>query len=112
MAYDSKLAERIAAVLKGRRHITQKSMFGGLCFLYKGHMVCGVEKTRLVVRVGPEAYAACLKLKHVTPMDFTGRPLTGFVYVQPEGVKRSDALSRWVQRGLDHARSLPPKTGT
>ena len=109
MPYDLTLAQRVSTLLRGRRGITQQRMFGGLCFLVDGKMCCGVERNRLVVRVGPERYAASLRQQHVKPMDFTGRPLRGFLYVLGEGVKSQTQLKRWIDAGLTHARSLPQK---
>ena len=109
MPYDERLAERVTSILKRKRGITHKKMFGGLCYLVNGNMCCGVEKDRLVVRVGPDKYEEVLKRKHVRPMDFTGRPLKGFVYVTAPGLKRSDALKKWVDLGVEFAKSLPKK---
>ena len=109
MAYDEKLADRIRAVLKRRRGVSEKKMFGGLAFMVKGHMVCGVIGDDLMVRVGPDAYEAALKKAGARPMDFTGRPMKGMVYVGPRGHKRAPSLKAWVEQGLSHARSLPPK---
>ena len=109
MPYDERLAERVSACLKRRRGITQKKMFGGLCYLVNGNMCCGVEKDRLVVRVGQDQYEDALRRKHVKPMDFTDRPLKGFVYVTASGLKRSDTLKKWVDLGVEFAKSLPKK---
>ncbi|MCZ7645837.1 MAG: TfoX/Sxy family protein [Planctomycetota bacterium] len=85
MAFDEKLAERIRRALKRRHGIREKKMFGGLAFLLHGHMTVGVVGEMLMVRVGPAAYAGALKLPHARAMDFTGKPLTGFVYVESPG---------------------------
>lgn len=103
------LAERIAAVLRGKRGITQRKMFGGVCFLLHGNMVCGTVKNKLMARVGSEQYEKALKLRHVTPMDFTGRPLKGMIYVLPEGIRTRAMLERWIARALDCVRTLPKK---
>lgn len=79
MAYDERLAERVRKSLVRRRGISEKKMFGGLCFLANGHMCRGVIGKDLVVRVGPKAYEASLKTPGARPMDFTGRPLRGLV---------------------------------
>ena len=112
MAYDLKLAERVGRLLKGRTRITQRQMFGGVCFLLNGHMCCGVESRRLMVRVGPGQYKAALGKRHARPMDFTGRPLNGFVFVMPEGLRTRAALKRWVDLGVQYAALLPPKPGS
>ena len=111
MAYDITLAERVGALLRRRKHITQKKMFGGVCFLVNGNMCCGVDRDKLVVRVGIESYEQLLQKRHVKPMDFTGRPLRGFIYVMPAGLKSRNALASWLERGLRYADLLPAKRG-
>jgi len=109
MAYDEKLAGRVRTVLAGTRSLTEKKMFGGLAFMVRGHMCCGVEKDRLMVRVGPEQYETTLKRTHAREMDFTGRPLRGFVYVLPTGIKRQESLRQWIDMGLSYVSALPKK---
>jgi len=87
MSYDEKLANRVRNCLKGKRGVSERKMFGGLCFMINGNMCCGVEKENLMVRVGPEQYKAALAKPHTRRMDFTGRPLKGFVYVSAQGYK-------------------------
>lgn len=84
-------------------------MFGGLSFLLRGNMCCGIAGGELMVRVGPDAYPKALARKHVRPMDFTGKPLKGYVYVAPPGIRSQRQLRAWVEQGLAFARSLPPK---
>ena len=74
MLYDGQLVERVRGVLKGERRVAERKMFGGLTFMVRGNMACGVEHDRLMVRVGPDAYDDALGQVHVRPMDFTGRP--------------------------------------
>jgi TfoX/Sxy family transcriptional regulator of competence genes len=109
VAYDEQLAERIRSTLKRRRGISEKQMFGGLAFLHRGNMFCGVVKHDLMVRVGSSEYETALARAHVHEMDFTGRPLKGMVYVRPPGVRGAQQLKFWVDRGLEFARSLPAK---
>ena len=109
MPYNEALAEKIRKLVKKRRGVTEKKMFGGLCFLFNGKMCCGVEKNRLVVRVGPKKYDTLLTRQHVRPMDFTGKPLTGFIYVVPLGLKSSTVLKQWVNLGLAYAKSVQRK---
>jgi len=109
MAYDEKLAERVREVLRRRRGVTEKKMFGGLAFLVKGHMACGVIGDDLMVRVGADAYEAALQKAGARPMDFTGRPMKGMVYVGPRGHRRAPSLRAWVEQGVSYAKSLPPK---
>ena len=110
MAYDEALANRIRELLRDRRDVTERKMFGGLAFLVAGHMCCGIVGRDLMVRVGPEDYESALSVKHVRPMDFTGRPLRGMVYVAPPGLRTRRVLQAWIDRGVRFTRSLPEKT--
>lgn len=98
MAYDELLAERVRQLLKGPS-VTERKMFGGLAFLVSGRMCCGVQGSDLMARLPGEVYAAALRKAHVRPMDFTGRPLKGFVYVSAEGIRTTAALRAWVIGG-------------
>jgi hypothetical protein len=109
MAYDDKLAGRVRTVMEEEGTHVEKKMFGGLCFLVGGNMAIGVNRDNLMVRVGPDAHEATLKLKHARPMDFTGRPMKGMVFVGPEGTATKKNLRAWVRRGLTFAGSLPAK---
>lgn len=109
MPYDERLADRIRRALKRRRGISEKQMFGGLTFLLRGNMFCGVVDQDLMIRVGPQAYEEALSRPHVREMDFTGRPLKGLVYVGASGVRTGRQLESWLVKGLEFARSLPAK---
>ncbi|MBI2989080.1 MAG: TfoX/Sxy family protein [Deltaproteobacteria bacterium] len=109
MAYDEKLADRIRKVLARRKGLTEKKMFGGVAFLLDGKMCCGVLNDNLVVRVGSERYEKTLAAPHARPMDFTGRPLKGFVFVGPGGCRTDKALAKWVKQAVDFAMTLPRK---
>jgi TfoX/Sxy family transcriptional regulator of competence genes len=108
MAYDEKLAERIRGVVGQGPEISERKMFGGLAVMHQGNMVCGVVRDELMVRVGPDQYEEAVGLPHARPMDFTGRPMRGMVYVAAAGLKGGE-LDAWVERGLRYASSLPPK---
>jgi TfoX/Sxy family transcriptional regulator of competence genes len=109
MAYDEGLAARVRIRLEDRPGYGEKKMFGGLCFLLNGNMSCGISGDRLMARVGPEAWEEALSEPGAREMDFTGRSLKGFVYVD-EDVLRDDAvLDRWVDRAAGFAGALPPK---
>jgi TfoX/Sxy family transcriptional regulator of competence genes len=107
MAYDERLAARVRTLLKGQRAIVEKKMFGGLAYLSRGRMFAGILKNDLVVRVGPEGNDAALKARHTRPMDFTGRPMNGYVYVGPDGTRTAAQLKAWLARGLTFASSVP-----
>ena len=105
MAYEEKLAQRIGSILQSRPEVSNKKMFGGLCFLLSGNMLCGINEDKLMARVGPENYDHALKQKYATQMDFTGKPMKGMIYVLPEGVKTKDSLTKWI----DFVSTLPKK---
>lgn len=109
MAFDIELASRVREALAARNDVTEKKMFGGLCFMVRGHMCCGIDSNNFMLRVGPDQYEAALNRRHAKPMDFTGRPLTGFVYVVPDGLKTKRDLAGWLKMGLDFVESLPVK---
>ena len=109
MAYDEKLVERIRKCIGKNRHVTEKHMFGGLSFLLNGKMFCGIIKNDLVVRVGPGHYEEALKRPHARAMDFTGKPIKGFVYVSPKGCNTEKALRQWIGLGFEYATSLTKK---
>lgn len=102
MAYDEHLADRIRNVLKEKTTpYEEKKMMGGLCYLVDDKMCVGVVKNTLMARIDPEIYEQALKKKGSKPMDFTGRPMKGFVFVEPEGVDLDSDLDKWVQMCLD-----------
>jgi TfoX/Sxy family transcriptional regulator of competence genes len=109
MSYDPEAAGRVRRLLSGRDDVAEKKMVGGLSFLVKGNMCCGVTGTALMVRVGARDREQALGEPHVRPMEFAGRALSGFVCVDPAGFAEDDALARWVQRGLDFVAGLPAK---
>ncbi len=109
MAYQEAAAERIRAVLKRRKGITERKMFGGLAFMLNGNMVCGVNQTDLVLRLGEAGTAEALKEPHTRDMDFTGKPLKSMVYVDAAGYKSDAQLKAWIERALKFARTLPKK---
>ena len=111
MAFDEELAERVRESLgtddAGR--VSERRMFGGLAFLLDGHMFVGIVGEELMVKLGAEGTAAALRREHVRPMDFTGRPAKGAVFVQPDALA-GEALDRWVHDAAAFARTLAPKT--
>jgi TfoX/Sxy family transcriptional regulator of competence genes len=109
MAYDEGLAERIRGVLDEQPGVTEKRMFGGVAFLVRGHMSVGIVQDKLMVRVGPESYDRVLCERHARRMDFTGRPMKGFVYIVPSGYESDSDLQRWVDLGTSYVASLPAK---
>ncbi|MEO6325678.1 MAG: TfoX/Sxy family protein [Thermoanaerobaculia bacterium] len=107
MAYGEGLAERIRRTLQVRDAVVERKMFGGIAFMVAGSMACGVVGRDLMVRVGPERYDRALERPHVRPMDFTGRPLRGMVYVGSEGLVTESSLASWVDAAVEFALSAP-----
>jgi len=107
MPYDEKLAERVGKALgRVRGGVEPKKMFGGVAFMVRGKMVCGVANDELMLRVGVDRYEAALKKPGARPMDFTGRPLKGYVYVSPRALKTPKALKGWVDLALENLKEL------
>ena len=111
VAYDEELADRVRVVLADEPGLTERKMFGGLAFMIGGNMACGIVQDELMLRLGAEGADAALDEPHVREMDFTGRPMTGMVYVERAGLDDA-GLRRWVERAAAFARSLPPKAKT
>lgn len=109
MAYSEELADRVRDVLARRDDIVEKKMFGGLAFMLRGNMAAGVHRDILLVRVGIDDYEQAITEPHARPMDLTGKPLRGFVFVDAEGLAADTELSSWVQRGVTYALTLPEK---
>jgi len=109
MAYDGGLAERIREVLEGQAGVAEKKMFGGLAFMLDGHMCVGIVKDELMVRVGPDGYDDALAQPHARAMDFTGKPMKGFIYVGVDGFAEDSHLDAWIARGRAFVKTLPPK---
>ncbi len=109
MAYDERLADRIRAALKDQPHIAEKRMFGGVAFLRKGLMFAGLSGNALMARIGKDAYAAALQRPNVRPMDFTGRPMMGYVFIDPAGLRTAAQLRKWLDQGEQFVATLPPK---
>jgi TfoX/Sxy family transcriptional regulator of competence genes len=106
MPYDEKIAERIRKLLARRKNVVEKKMMGGLSFMVDDAMCCSVSgRGGLLVRVDPAAREAMLAEPHVAPADIGARRMTGFVRVEPEGLRTEAQLRRWVERGIAAARN-------
>lgn len=108
MAYSEDLAGRIRAALAQRNDVSERRMFGGLCFMVAGHMACGVLGDVLMLRLG-DGTAAALRRPHTRVMDFTGRPSANMIYVDPPGLKTAAALHGWIKQAEAFVDSQPPK---
>jgi TfoX/Sxy family transcriptional regulator of competence genes len=109
MVFDQGLTQRIRETIGERPDLVEKKMFGGIGFMLRGNMACGVNKDDLIVRVGPQGYEASLAQPHTRPFDFTGRPMKGWIMVGRDGYEADEDLEKWVQKGVDFALSLPTK---
>jgi TfoX/Sxy family transcriptional regulator of competence genes len=111
MAYDEELAARIRELVAGEPGLTEKKMFGGIGFLVGGNMAVSASgQGGLLVRVDPEASDALLSSTNARPMEMRGRTMTGWLRVDADDIRTKRELSRWVDRGVKYARSLPPKS--
>ena len=108
MTYDHDLADRVRTALPDGEPVSERQMFGGLTFMLGDHMLCGVVKDALVVRLGPEGADLALEQPHVRPMDFTGRPMKGMVFIDPAGL-HGEALGQWIDAAASYVRGLPPE---
>jgi TfoX/Sxy family transcriptional regulator of competence genes len=110
MAYDEDLVSRVRELIAGEPGLAEQRMFGGLAFLTGGHMSVAVSgQGGLIVRVDPAETDALVARSHARPFEMRGRELRGWVRVDAEGVRTKHQLEAWVRRGVDYARSLPPK---
>lgn len=109
MTYDEGLAERVRGAMDHLHGVSEKKMFGGLAFMVRGHMAVGVVKDELMLRVGPEACSFLMGKPHARAMDFTGRPMNGFLFVDAAGLSEDHDLDHWLGHAVEYALSLPPK---
>lgn len=106
MAYNEELAHRIRQNLDGfSDKIEEKKMFGGIAFLYKGKMCCGVVKDDLMIRVISDKYDKVLENSYARPMDFTGKPMKEFLYIDPSGFETETQITELINLGIEHAKS-------
>jgi len=108
MAYDESLAKRIDELVKGKKGVTRKQMFGGIAYLLNGNMCVGVHKDELIIRYDPKKTEEITTDKRVRPFDITGRPMKGWSLVNKEGTKGS-GLDKWFEFPLSYVKSLPAK---
>jgi TfoX/Sxy family transcriptional regulator of competence genes len=116
MAYDEKLADRTREMIAlTQKNVEEKKMFGGLCFMVNDKMCIGVEKERLMLRIGPERYDEAMEKEGCQPMDFTGKVMKGYVFVDADAVTTKKKLEYWVALALEYnkiAKASKKKTVT
>ncbi len=110
MAFDSVLVDRVRQCLSGI-DFAEKKMFGGLAFMYRDYMTCGITGDRLMVRIPREQHEIYLEKTHVSKMDFTGKTLKGFVFVSEEGLESESDLQAWVEIAKQTVDTYPQKSG-
>jgi TfoX/Sxy family transcriptional regulator of competence genes len=109
MAYNEKLADRVREIIsETHRNVEEKKMFGGLCFMVNDKMCIGVEKDRLMVRIDPNKYEEVIEMDGVKAMDFTGKVMKGFVFVDEENLNTAKNLNFWVQLSLEYNKIAKP----
>lgn len=108
MPHDPHLAERMRRALASRKDVQEKKMFGGYCWMLNGNMLCGVEVGRYMFRVGKELEAQALQRQGASPMDITGKPMKGFVWVMADHAEGKD-LKEWIALAERYVGALPPK---
>jgi TfoX/Sxy family transcriptional regulator of competence genes len=109
VTYDEGLADRVRDVFAARPNLTERKMFGGIAFMIGGNMAVGVIDDDLMVRLDPTDAERALAESHVRPMDFTGKPMKGMIFVDSAGTESDEDLAGWVDAGAEFAASLPPK---
>lgn len=102
MAFDESLAERVRRSFAAFGvSFVEKKMMGGLCFMVDGKMCVGIDRARLMARIDPDVYEAALTRRGCAPMDFTGKPMRGFVFVAPEGWRSAKQLREWLDDAIE-----------
>lgn len=108
MPFDPHLADLMRMALHKRPGVLEKKMFGGYCWMLRGNMLCGVEAGRYMFRVGKELEPEALKRPGARKMDITGKPMTGFVWVDADAALET-GLSDWIAFATRYVGGLPPK---
>jgi hypothetical protein len=110
MAFDEQLANRIRKQLGKQKGLVEKRMFGGLAFLLNGNMCVGVHANEMIVRLAPDQTDSALAQQHTRVFDLSGgRPMKGWILVEPKGLESDAALAKWIETGVKFAKSLPAK---
>jgi len=109
MTFNEELAGRVRKRLAGKKGLTEKKMFGGLAFMLNGNMCCGVHGGELIVRLDPARTDNALVEPHTRIFDLSGRPMRGWILVNPAGLVDEPALAKWLSLGTKYAGALPKK---
>lgn len=108
MAYNENLAERVRKALGGLPKVEEKKMMGGLTFMVNGKMCVGIVKDDLMCRIDPDIYESALRKKGCREMDFTGKPIKGFVFVSSDGINSPEDFEYWIQLVLTFNKKAKP----
>ncbi|HNQ13537.1 MAG TPA: TfoX/Sxy family protein [Bacteroidia bacterium] len=100
MSYNENLAERIRKSLSKTKHVEEKKMMGGLTFMVESKMCVGIVEDKLMCRIDPNIYESALKRRGCKEMDFTGKPMKGYVFVLPSGYQNDEEFNYWIQQSL------------
>lgn len=109
MAYDEEIDRRVQKIVGRWKGMVTKKMFGGVCHQLNGNILSGVNKDKLILRLGVDEAEKAIKRKAVGPFDITGRPMKGWVMVEKTGFKTDAALHEWLDRAKAFVKTLPPK---
>src|SRR5688500_12014277 len=109
MPYDEELAERVREIVNEKAKPTEINMFGGIAFMVSGHMCVGVLKENVVLRLGGDEAEVALEDPHVRPMDFTGKPMRNFLYLEAGATASESDLRAWIDKAWAFVATLPPK---
>jgi len=109
MAYSHSLADRVRQALRTHRAVTEKKLFGGVGFLLNGNLLVCVWQQSLIVRLGPDNATKALEQEFVREFDVTGRPMKGWIMVDPDGLDTDRQLAEWIEQAIGFVESLPPK---
>ena len=109
MPYNEEIDDRIRKLVSRWKNTDAKKMFGGVCHLLNGNMVCGVYKDYLILRLGEKESDKALKRSHTKPFDITGKPMKGWVMVEGSGFKTDEKLKSWLMKAKTFVKTLPPK---
>ena len=112
MAYDESVAQRVRNAIANRDGLSERKMFGGLCLMLNGNMFAGVINDELMLRVGADNSDTLLAKPGARAMDFTGKPMKGYIYVASSAFATPDTLDEWLGHALGFVETLPPKSGS
>ena len=111
MAYNEKLADRVREVIAAvETNVEEKKMFGGLCFMVNDKMCVGVQQKNLMLRIAPEKFEEALEKEGCRPMQFGGRVMKGFIYVDESVLNSRKKLESWMKLPLEYIKlAIPSK---